>query len=75
MNVTGRVFDCCSVLLDGKIFIECEFDQCTLIYTPGKFEDMVNCTLLDCDWACMDPDTGENISSISPLTYDEDEDW
>jgi hypothetical protein len=51
-TIRGRTFDGQRVLLDGKIFVECQFNQCTLVIEGENLFQMENCNVSeDCKFS------------------------
>lgn len=54
------------VILDGKKFIRCTFDRCTMVHVGEKNFGMEECGFINCDWA-FESEAGTVIHQIKLL--------
>ena len=45
-----KTYDKANETVDGKIYEDCNFKQCTLIYKGGELPQMTRCNFTNCDW-------------------------
>jgi len=49
-SVTGKSFERDDVNLDGKHFVECRFEGCSLTHSGPESSTFERCTFKDCEW-------------------------
>jgi len=53
-EIIGKTFDKVSEKLDGKIYKQCTFTNCTLVYSGGDLPVMDACRFDLCQWEFSD---------------------
>lgn len=49
-KLSGKALDKANEVVDGKEYVDCKFNQCTLIYKGGEIPKMTKCQFTNCDW-------------------------
>jgi hypothetical protein len=54
MEVTGQTFSSATEVVDGNRYVECRFDNCTMIYRGGEIPHITGCQFDGCNWRFED---------------------
>jgi len=50
MEASNKTFAKTSEVLDGNLFTDCKFDECTLVYRGGAIPQLNRCHFNNCQW-------------------------